>query len=342
VEKSKFIEGLEEDYGAEIIVTETLEDVPFIPTGSIALDISLGVGGIPLRRITTIFGPESSAKTSLCLSMSKEAMKLGYNVLYIDVENSLDHSYIKALIGDFDASKFVMVQPETAEQSMDICERGINSHEFGLIILDSIGALAPAKEKKDDLQDSNVALTAKLLSKFLRRTMFDLRKSETAFVFVNQVRAAIGSYIMSFDMPGGFALRHFSSVIIRLTKGQAIKITGKKEEEDEVIGSYSKFVITKNKLAPPFRSSLFPLIYGKGIDATRNLIDFAELLGAVSKRGAYYSFEGTTIGQGLNKTIDYLNNNPETLAKIKDKVYNIMNTKKKGVIQLDAEETIED
>jgi recombination protein RecA len=345
MQKSKFIEGLEEDYGAEIIVTEVLEDVPAIPTGSIALDISLGIGGIPLRRITTLFGPESSAKTSLCLSISKSAMEMGYNVLYVDVEQSLDHNYIRALIGDFDASKFVMVQPETAEQAMDICERGIASKEFGLIVLDSIGALAPEKEKADELKDANVALVPRLLSKYLRRTMFSLRTSETAFIFVNQVRASIGSYVQTFEMPGGHALKHYSSVIIRLTKAQAIKVNkvkaSAKDEDEEIIGSYSKFVITKNKLAPPFRSSTFPLIYGKGIDTTRNLVDFGELLGVITRRGSYYAFDGEVLGQGLNKTIDYLNSHKEVVDKIREKVYNIMNSKQKGVEVLDAEETIE-
>jgi len=342
-EKSKFIESLEEEFGADVIVQEEDEIVGVIPTGSIALDVSLGIGGIPIGRVTTIYGPESSAKTSLCLSISKTAMNMGMNVLYVDQENSLDHNYARALIGNFDVSKFVLVQPETAEQTLEICEKGIQTGDFGLIILDSIGALAPIKEKEDEFTDANVALIPRLLSKFLRRNMFAIRKSNTAFIFVNQVRASIGSYIQSLEMPGGHALRHFSSVLIQLTKAQQIKVVkdkkSDKDDAEEIIGSYSKFTTKKNKLAPPFRSSTFPLIYGKGIDSTRNLIDFAELLGVVSKRGSYYAFEGETLGQGLNKTLEYLDNHKELLDKIQQKVYNVTETEKKGV--LDAEETAE-
>jgi recombination protein RecA len=331
---SSFIEELEESFGADIIVRDDLEKVEVIPTGSISLDISLGIGGIPMGRVTTIYGPESSAKTSLCLSISKQAMEMGYNVLYIDQENSLDHNYIRSLIGNFDESSFVLVQPETAEQTLEICEKGIGSKEFGLVILDSIGALSPLKEKEDEFTDANVALVARLLSKFFRRDIFSIRKTKTAVILVNQVRAAIGSYISDFDMPGGNALRHFSSITIKINKSTKItQARAKKSEKDadeDVIGSYSKFVIMKNKCAPPFRSSTFPLIYGKGIDTTRNLVDFAELLGVVAKRGSYYTLDGETIGQGLNKTLEFLSEHPEIIDKITERVYNITNSKQKG------------
>ena len=317
-----FLERLIDKYGEEVVeLGEDVKDITnikVIRTGSTSLDVSLGVGGVPLGRITTVYGPESSAKTTLSLSIAKNAIEAGYNVLYVDVENALDFAYIKAVLGEsFTHDRFILVQPEYAEDALTICENGINSGEFNLIILDSIGSLAPKKEKEDDFEKAHVAIVPRMLSAFLRRNAYSIRTKNIAFVFVNQVRAVIGSYVATESMPGGNALRHFSSVILALHKSEQIKFG------DEIVGSYSRFTVKKNKLAPPFRSSRFPLIYGVGIDRARDTVEFAEMLSVLEKRGTFYYFEGDNIGQGLAKTSDYLSNNKEVLDKIAEKCYTI-------------------
>lgn len=319
-EKS-FVEMIEDKYGEDIIEQDIPEgDVVSISTGSLSLDISTGVGGIPLEKITEIFGPESSAKTTLCLEITKRAILKGYKVLYVDQENTLDHNYIRAIIGEFNTSMLVLSQPETAEQALYICEAGIKSGDFNVVILDSIGALAPEKEKEDDFGKAHVAQVPRLLSAFLRRNAYTIRHNNVAFIFVNQVRANIGSYTGGFQTPGGYAVKHYASLRIQLYKAEAI------EQGDVPVGSYSRYSIKKNKMAPPFRGGTFPLLYGIGIDSIRDTIEFAEMLGILEKRGSYYTYEGETVAQGMVKTIEFLKNNPETLDKIIERVYNVTTT----------------
>jgi recombination protein RecA len=286
--------------------------------------MALGVGGIPRGRLSIVWGPESSGKTSLCLSITKNAIEKNIKVLYVDPENGVDHNYIRAIVGDVDSSKLVLIQPETAEQTLDICEKGINStvknkenkdadpvSEFGLIVLDSVGALAPQKEKEDDFAKAHISLVPRLLSAFLRRNAFAIRKNNTALLLINQVRANISGYGNSFEMPGGHAIRHYSSIIISLYKSTKIE-----KGPDNVVGAYSRFTITKNKLAIPFRTSTFPLIYGIGIDFERDLVDLAELLGVIQRRGSYYVFKDKVLAQGLQKTVEYLKNDREAVNEI--------------------------
>lgn len=323
---SKFIQVIEEQFGENIIEKDediSSREIKSIPTGSISLDISTGVGGIPLGRFTEIYGPEASAKTSLCLSISKQAVAQGLNVLYVEPENSLDFSYIEAIVGTIDSKKFVLAQPETAEQALFICEAGVKSQQFNLIILDSVAALAPEAEKKDDYGSSHVAIIPRKMAEFLRRNAYAVRTGDIAFIFVNQIRDKIGTYFGGFDTPGGHAIKHFVALRIQLTKSQDIEriISADKKE---IIGIYSRFVIKKNKLAPPFRSFNFPLMFGKGIDMVLDTINFAELLGILQKRGSYYNFEGENIAQGLAKTAEFLRENKEVLDKIRSMCYNIV------------------
>ena len=233
-----------------------------------------------------------------------------------DGDNSINAT---ALVGEISASNLTIVQPETAEQAFKISEAGIRSGEFGLIIFDSVGALAPEKVKAGEFADSHVALVARLMGQFIARNAAVLRQNNVAFLFINQVRAKIGRFAFGgFERPGGYALKHETSVEIYLTKAENIKIG------DEIQGVLTKFVVKKNKLAPPFRTNYIPLTFGKGIDQGRDVISFAELLGVITKKGSFYSFEGETIGQGMTKASKALEDNPELLDKIREMCYNIV------------------
>lgn len=319
--KKNFVDLLKENYGDEVVeLSESTLDInklEFFSTGSASLDIALGRGGIPAGRISVFYGPESSGKTTLSLTTARNVLKKGYKVLYVDVENSLDFNYIQALIGDnFDPDHFILVQPEYAEDALTICEKGIQSNEFKLIVLDSVGALAPKKEKEDDFEKAHVAIVPRMLAAFLRRNMYAIRTQNIALLFINQVRSLIGSYIPQDDMPGGNVLKHLASIVVYMHKSTPIK------SGEDVIGSYTKFVVKKNKLAPPFKSFKFPLIYGKGVDYTRDIVELAEIAGILLKKGSYYVYDGVTIAQGMQNTITYLENNPETLDKIIKSCYN--------------------
>ena len=310
-----FIEEIEEAYGRNIIYREDKE-IEVISTGSLALDISLGRGGIPKGRITEIFGPDGSAKTTLCLSIAKHCEE---KILYVDMEQGLDFNYIRAVVGEIDFDRFVLVQPETAEQGMLICEKAIRTGEFSLIVLDSLGAMSPEKERNEELGDKNVALIASLLTQFLRRNAFAIREFNTAFIFVNQVRANISasSFFKTYETPGGYALRHYESIKIKLGKFQNIE-----RGKGNVVGIYSRFTITKNKIAPPFKTFTFPVIFGTGIDYERDVIDFAEMLGIVTKNGSHYTFGGETFGHGAAKAGERLKEDKLLLDKIVELCYN--------------------
>lgn len=330
---SELIEKFEKKFGEDkgiFVHDEEKEELDVISTGTLSLDISIGRGGIPKGKFTQVFGPEMSGKTTLMLNITKNALRDGDKVLYIDTENTLDHSYVRHIIGE-DTSNLIIAQPETAEEAMSIAEFGISGDKkfdvepgtFGLIILDSVGALAPEKEKENKLTDDTMMLTARLLSKWFRRNAFAVRRTNTAFIMVNQVRAKIGMRYATYDTPGGNALRHYMSLSVMLYKGQELKkqIDG----ESTSVGVDIKFVVRKNKLAPPFRSSSFPLMFDKGIELSRDAIEFATMLGVIKKKASYYQFENETIGQGKDNTVVILNENKELLDKIQKKCYNVLN-----------------
>lgn len=330
--KNDFFSEIEDRLGKGTIVTE---NVPYdiIPTGSLALDVSTGVGGIPRGKLVELFGAEGTGKTTLALEISRNAIEMGGKVLYIDVENMLDYKYASKISGDSTFKNLIIARPDTAEDAFMAAEAGINSKDFTLIIFDSVGALAPKKEKDDEFEDANVALVPRLMSKFLRRASFRIRENNVGFIFINQVRDKIGGYVQGYNTPGGHALKHFTSLIIALNKGREIKAG------EETIGSFVKFVIKKNKLAPPFRSHVIPFIFGEGIDRYKDFLTFSEMVGAVQKAGAYYKFEDETLGQGVNKTVEYLKEHPEVLDKIRNVVYTITT---KYVKELDSVEEIVD
>lgn len=315
--KSKFLDLLEESKLSDIYLDlsefeSKVADV--ISTGSISLDGCIGVGGIPRGKISVIYGAEGSGKSSLSFSVVKTAVQKNLRSLIIDVENMIDVDHAKSIIGDM--SNVTIVQPDSAEDAFVTAEAGINSKEFDFIIFDSIGALAPAKEKKDNFEDANVALVPRMLSKFLRRAAYSIRENNIAFLFINQVRDNIGSYMGGYSMPGGHALKHYASLIIMLSKAEEIK------QGTESIGIMVKYSIKKNKLAAPFKSGMFPFMFNGGIDYYRDLLDFAETVGVIRKAGPYLKFEDTTLGQGVVKSIEYLKTNQEVLARIQDLCYN--------------------
>jgi recombination protein RecA len=311
-----FIETLIDQLGEEMIVRENVK-VEVITTGSLSLDSSIGIGGIPRGRITEIYGAEGSGKTSLALSIARSAIKQKLKVLYVDAENMINYETVFDLLGEeISKDDLVILQPETAEEKLSACEIGIKSGEFGCIILDSVGALSPEAEKKKELTDLTVGIVPKLLTLWLRRNAVLIGRANVAFLIINQVRDQIGSYVHAFATPGGHALKHFASVRISLSKGEEIK------QGSESVGINVKFTVKKNKLAPPFRSFIIPLYFGKGIDTIRDTIMFSEMLGVLKKKGSYYVFEGETIGQGVSKTAEMLSNNPDLLDKIRNICYN--------------------
>jgi len=317
--KDKFIEELIEEFGDGVHSSKT-EKLEVIPTGSLSLDVSMGIGGIPRGRFTEIYGPDSAGKTTLALSIARSAIKQGLKVLFVDVENLTDYEAVEGLLGEtLPDDKLYIVHPETAEDAFVIAEKGIDSGEFELIIFDSVGALAPKKVKDDDFADANVAIVPRLLTKFLIRNHYSIRMKKIAFLFINQVRDTIGAYVSMYSTPGGHAIKHLASIIIAMSKGQEIK------QADETIGLNIKFVIKKNKLAAPFRGFTIPIIFGKGIDSLRDFVLFSEMLGALSKKGAYYVFDGTNLGQGVVKSMAYLGEHPDVLEKIRTLTFSIIN-----------------
>lgn len=312
-----FLDQVLEDYGEEVLINEHAEGIPVVSTGSLAIDVSLGIGGVPCGRMTEIFGPESSGKTTMCLSIANQTLLKGEKVLYVDTENSLDYGYAEDVLGkDFDKDRMAIVQPLSAEDAFELTEKGINSG-FRTIIFDSIAALSPMKELEDEFTDAQVGLAPRLTGKFLRRNAHVIRKNEVAMVLTNQVRANIGAYHGGFETPAGYALKHYTSVRIYITRGKEIVV------DDMKIGNFVNFVIKKNKLSVPFRSATTNLIYGKGVDYYRDVIQFASLLGVIKSRGAYLAFEDTTIGLGLAKSSQALAENKELLDNIVNMCYNV-------------------
>jgi len=331
LKNKNFFDEIEDKLGRGSITIEN-RPISVIPTGSLALDVSIGVGGIPRGKITELFGAEGTGKTTMALELSRNNIELGGKTLYIDVENMLDYAYASRLSHDPNFENLVIVQPDTAEDAFMTAEAGIDSGDFSLIILDSVGALAPKKEKDDKFEDFNVALVPRLMSKFLRRASYGIREKDIAFVFLNQVRDKIGGYVQGYSTPGGHALKHFTSLIISLGKGATIK------SGEDVIGAFSKFVIKKNKLAPPFRSYTIPFTFGEGIDRYKDFVTFAEVAGALQKSGSFYKFDDETIAQGTKKTIEVLKESPELLDRIRERVYNITSRYERIVEEVSEEE----
>jgi len=322
-----FYELMEQDFSD--FVTYTDRDDPnkiagIVSTGVPSLDVSIGIGGIPLGRFTEIYGPESSGKTTLALNVVKNAILAGYNVLYVDPEQGIDIEFARSIAGDLidDLQRFVLMQPNTMEETLGIAEAGVQSGHFNLVILDSIGAMAPKKVQEKELEDNTMGLLAKRMTIFLQRNAFPVRYGDVAFLGINQVRDKI-SFFGGLETPGGHAWKHLCSLRIELRKlsGSAGNIS----VGDDIVGINTKFLIKKSKVGAPYRSFYFPIMFDIGIDKPRDLVDFATTLGVIIKKGSFYTFEDETIGQGKDATIEKLRNNSELLDKIEKMCYNTVN-----------------
>ncbi|HEX9805142.1 MAG TPA: DNA recombination/repair protein RecA, partial [Candidatus Dojkabacteria bacterium] len=312
-EYKSFDEMVIEEFGEDFLLKDESEEVLSISTGALSIDVSTGIGGIPLGRVTEIFGPESGGKTTLSLGIVKNAMKQGLNCLYVDTENSLDLAYVRDILGEnYDESLLTIVQPESAESAFKLTEAGINSG-FRVIVFDSIASLSPDEELEKPFDKATMMLSPRLISKFLRRNIFSINKKKIVFIFTNQVRAKIGDFFGGYTTPGGHALRHYISLKIYISKGKAIKDGTAKDAEQ--IGNFVNFTIQKNKVGKPYRQATTNLYYGKGIDFEVDVISFGSLLGVIKNRGSYFGFEDDTIGSspGILNTAQYLKENPELL-----------------------------
>ncbi len=288
-------------------------NVEAIPTGSLALDIALGIGGVPRGRIIEVFGPESSGKTTLALHIIAEAQKMNGEAAFIDAEHALDPVYAKHLGVDID--NLIVSQPDTGEQALEITESLVRSGALDVIVVDSVAALVPKAEIDGDMGDSHMGLQARLMSQALRKLAGAINKSKTVIIFINQLREKIG---VMFGNPetttGGRALKFYASVRLDIRKIENIK------QDGEVIGNRARVKVIKNKVAPPFREAEFDIVYGKGISKEGNILDMAVNLDIIEKGGSWFSYNGEKIGQGRENAKKYLKENPDIMKEIEKKV----------------------
>ena len=287
--------------------------VEAIPSGSLALDLALGVGGIPKGRITEIFGPESSGKTTLGQHIIAEAQKRGGMAAYIDVEHALDPSY--AANCGVNVDDLLISQPDTGEQALEITEALVRSSAIDAIVIDSVAALVPRAEIEGEMGDAHVGLQARLMSQALRKLAAAIGRSGTAVIFINQLREKVGIIFGNPEVtPGGRALKFYSSVRVDLRRAEAIK------QGDKIIGSRVKAKVVKNKVAPPFRTAVFDIMFDHGISREGNLIDLGVELELISKAGAFLSYGDVRLGQGRESAKQYLAQNPELTQEIEQRI----------------------
>jgi len=290
-----------------------LEAIPSIPTGSLGLDIALGIGGLPRGRIVEIYGPESSGKTTLTLQVIAEAQKLGGTCAFIDAEHALDPIYAESL--GVDTEDLLVSQPDTGEQALEICDMVVRSGAVDVVVIDSVAALTPRAEIEGDMGDSHVGLQARLMSQALRKMTGNIKNSNTLVIFINQIRMKIGVMFGSPETTtGGNALKFYSSVRLDIRRIGAVK------DGDEVVGNETRVKVVKNKVAPPFRQTEFQIMYGRGIHRTGEIIELGVKQGIVEKSGAWYSHQGDRIGQGRKNAAEFLDNNPEMKQSIDDRI----------------------
>ena len=288
-------------------------NVEAIPTGSLSLDLALGIGGGPRGRIIEIYGPESSGKTTLALHCVAEGQKMGGNAAFIDVEHALDPVYASALGVDVDS--LLVSQPDTGEQALEITEALVRSNAIDVIVVDSVAALVPRAEIEGEMGDSHVGLQARLMSQALRKLAGAISKSNCVAIFINQLREKVGVVYGNPEVtPGGRALKFYSSVRLDVRKKEVLK------SGTDIIGSRTKVKVVKNKVAPPFREVEFDIMYGQGISKVGDLLDLAERLEIVQKSGAWFSYNGTRIGQGRDNAKNFLRDNPDIFEEISELV----------------------
>ena len=296
------------------------EDIDVVSTGSLGLDLALEVGGLPRGRIIEIYGPESSGKTTLALHVVAQMQKTGGTCAYIDAEHALDIQYAQRL--GVNLSELLISQPDTGEQALEICDALVRSGSVDMVVIDSVAALTPQAEIEGEMGEALPGLQARLMSQALRKLTSSIKRTNTLVVFINQIRMKIGvSYGNPETTTGGNALKFYSSVRLDIRRVGAIK------KGDEVIGSDTKVKVVKNKVAPPFKTAQFDILYGDGISHEGEVIDMAVELNLMQKSGAWYSYQGNKIGQGRDNAREFLKNNPEVLTEIEDKIRELKGVK---------------
>jgi recombination protein RecA len=320
VERDKALDGalaqIEKQFGKGSVMRmgeKTSMKIGTISTGALALDIALGVGGLPRGRVTEIYGPESSGKSTLAMHVVAEAQRNGGTCAYIDAEHAMDPLYA-AKIG-VDVDQLLISQPDTGEQALEITDMLIRSGALDVVVIDSVAALTPRAEIEGDMGDTHVGLQARLMSQALRKLTANLNKSDTICIFINQLREKIGVMFGSPETtPGGRALKFYSSVRLDIRRIESIK------DGVEIVGNRTRVKVVKNKVAPPFREAEFDIMYGQGISREGSLLDIGVEMGFVKKSGAWYTYEGEQLGQGRENAKSFLKDNPEIMVEVSEKV----------------------
>ena len=326
-EKNKALEAaisqIDDTFGKGSVMKlgqQTVMDVESISTGSLSLDLALGIGGLPKGRVIEIYGPESSGKTTMTLEVIAEAQKMGKTCAFVDAEHALDPIYAEALGVNVD--DLLVSQPDTGEQALEICDMLVRSGAVDVVIVDSVAALTPKAEIEGEMGDSHVGLQARLMSQALRKLTSNIKKSNTMCIFINQIRMKIG---VMFGNPetttGGNALKFYSSVRLDIRRTGALK------EGDEVVGNETRVKVVKNKVAPPFKEANFQILYGKGISKEGELIDLGVKHKMVDKAGAWYSYKGDKIGQGKANSMKFLQENPKIADELESRIRELLLSK---------------
>ncbi|MGI8663935.1 MAG: recombinase RecA [Acidimicrobiales bacterium] len=284
-----------------------------IPTGALALDLALGIGGLPRGRVVEIFGPESSGKTTLAMHVVAEAQRNGGICAYVDAEHAMDPIYAKAI--GIDVDELLISQPDTGEQALEITDMLIRSNALDVVVIDSVAALTPRAEIEGDMGDTHVGLQARLMSQALRKLTANLNKSNTICIFINQLREKIGVMFGSPETtPGGRALKFYSSVRLDIRRIESLK------DGAEIVGNRTRVKVVKNKVAPPFKQAEFDIMYGRGISREGSLLDVGVDLGLIKKSGAWFTYEGEQLGQGRENAKTFLGENPEIMMDISERI----------------------
>jgi recombination protein RecA len=309
-------------------------NIAAIPTGALSLDLALGIGGIPRGRVVEVYGPESSGKTTVALHAVAEAQKQGGIAAFIDAEHALDPQYAKAL--GVDINELLVSQPDTGEQALEIASMLIRSSAVDLVVVDSVAALTPKAEIEGEMGDSHVGLQARLMSQALRKIAGDLHRSDTAIIFINQLREKIGVMFGSPETtPGGRALKFYSSVRLDVRRIETLK------DGTDAVGNRVRVKVVKNKVAPPFRQAEFDIIYGEGISKQGSLIDVGVEEGIIRKAGAWYTYDGEQLGQGKENARSFLKEHVDVALEIEKKVKEKLGLSPLAATERDAEDELE-
>jgi len=325
------LKDIEKQFGSGAIMKLGADEhikIDVTSTGSIALDVALGVGGFPKGRIIEIYGPESSGKTTIALHAIAEAQRAGGRAAFIDAEHALDPVYAKSL--GVDINELLLSQPDTGEQALEICDALVKSEAIDLIVIDSVAALVPQAEIDGEMGDSHVGLQARLMSQALRKLSGTINKTNTTAIFINQLREKVGVLFGNPETtPGGRALKFYSSVRLDIRRGEQIK------QGDQVLGNKTNIKVVKNKVAPPFKTACVDIMYGEGISHVGELVDIGSEIGVVDKSGAWYAYNGEKIGQGKENVKAFLKVNPDIASDIEEKIYEHYGFEKKQNLKED-------